>query len=77
MPLRTRKAPESFCLDLNPSFGVAHFAGTTGAQRRVDALSESVLEAGSPLGLWGASCFLQRMLSAHELAQGLKAVTYP
>lgn len=73
---RTRKAPESFCLDLTPSFGVAHTAGTTGAQRRVDALSESVCEAGSSLGLWGADCFWQRMLSVHELAQGVKDLTY-
>ena len=77
MTHRTRKTPESFRLDLTPSFGVAHSAGTTGAQRRVDALSESVREARSRLGLWGVNCFWQRMLSAHELAQGVKAVIYP
>lgn len=51
-------------------------AGTTGAERRVDALSESVREAVSRLGLWGANSFRQRKLSAHELDQGVKAVTY-
>jgi hypothetical protein len=28
------------------------------------------------LGNLGSNCFWQRMLSAHELAQGVKAVTY-